>query len=298
MKNIYELIPVLQKYIWAGNKLKAYKDTALDAIAESWELSQLKEGHSLLKEENNAYELNQVFTPSDLGPRFSTFQDFPLLIKLIDSAKSLSIQVHPDDNYARSHENSNGKTEMWIILEAKEDAYIYLGLKETISKEELRKNTSDDRLLTLLNKVYVHPGDIYVIEPGTIHAIGEGITLCEIQQSSNITYRVYDFNRVDAHGNKRQLHIDNALDVINFCAYTPSNLKGCSHIETPYFHVYPDSCKTFKKYHFFDSFAVITVVSGDGEINGLPVSKYHSYLVKADVDIEISGDLAYIISTL
>lgn len=298
MNDIYELEPVLRQYLWAGTKLKSYKETPLEAIAESWELSQLNEGHSLLYTDLGLSELTKIFSPSDFGSRIQTFSDFPLLVKLIDSDASLSIQVHPDDNYAKANENSNGKTEMWIILEAEEDSYLYLGLKADTSKEELKEKTKDDGLLDLLNKVYVKPGDIYLIRPGTIHAIGKGITLLEIQQSSNITYRLYDFNRVDQNGNKRELHLSKALDVINFHAYHPENLKHEERIHTEYFNVYPAFCKGERQYLFPDSFAVITVTEGEGTINDLKVKKYHSYIVKAGAEIHVSGDLSYVISTL
>ena len=140
---------------------------------------------------------------------------FPLLIKLIDAKDNLSVQVHPNDEYAFAHEGGYGKTEMWYVLDCEPDSYLYYGLNRTLSKDEFKKHIENGSILDVLNKVSVHKGDVFFIPAGTIHAIGAGIVICEIQQNSNTTYRVYDYNRKGKDGKTRELHIDKAIDVAN-----------------------------------------------------------------------------------
>lgn len=298
MKDVYELSPTLKEYIWAGTKLKKYKKTTLNKIAESWELSFLDEGLSLVVENGSLLPLREVINKQDLGSKIDNYVSFPVLIKLIDSGDSLSIQVHPNDYYALKNEHSNGKTEMWIILEAEENSFIYYGFKENIKKENFKDYINDDRVLNSLNKVFVKKGDIFLIEPGTIHAIGKGITLLEIQESSNITYRVYDFNRVDKFGKKRDLHISKALDVINFNKLEITNLANSQEIKSKYFDVLPYKINGKKKLLFKDTFCVITVIEGEGTINDIDVKKYHSYFIKANTNIFINGNLDVVITKL
>lgn len=143
------------------------------------------------------------------------FEEFPILVKLIDAKENLSIQVHPDNIYALENEGQFGKTEMWYIVDCDEDAYLYYGFSKKIDKQEFEKRIKENTLLDVLNKVYVKKGDVLFIEAGTIHAIRKGIVIAEIQQNSNVTYRVYDYGCVGADGKKRDLHIEKALDVTN-----------------------------------------------------------------------------------
>ena len=220
-----------------------------------------------------------------------------MLIKLIDSAQSLSIQVHPSDEYALKHENSLGKTEMWIILDAKEGSYINLGFNQDVKKEEFPKLIKDDSILSYLNKIYVKPGDIYLIKPGTIHAIGEGITLLEIQESSKLTYRVYDFNRIDKNGNKRELHISKAMDVLNFSKLNIQNLNKEEVIKTNYFEVYKGKNLSENKIDIIKP-SIITIIEGNGFIDETEVSKFKSYFVLPCEKLKFCGGFEYFVTTI
>jgi len=153
--------------------------------------------------------------PEAVGSLGKAFPFFPTLIKLIDAKKALSIQVHPDDSYALSREGQYGKTEMWIVLEREEGAFLYFGFQRDYTEEEIRRAIEEDNFPSLLCKVMVEPGDVFFIPAGTVHAIGAGILLAEVQQNSNLTYRVYDYGRKDAQGNTRELHVEKALEVMN-----------------------------------------------------------------------------------
>lgn len=226
--NILKLKANKKSYVWGGNRLAAEFNKSEDKnekIAESWELSCHKDGLSYI--ENGEFknktleEYIKIKGKQVLGKNCEKFQFFPILIKLIDAKKNLSLQVHPSDEYALKNEGQYGKTEMWYIIDAANDAYLYYGFRSDISKEELKKSIDEKTILDLLNKVYVKKGDILFIESGTVHAIGKNILLAEIQQNSNITYRLYDFKnddgsvRLDSNGKPRALHIKQALEVVN-----------------------------------------------------------------------------------
>ena len=300
MSDIYQLLPAFKEYIWAGTKLKKYKKTNLSKIAECWELSFLDEGPTkIINEHNELVNLKDVVDKFDLGDKSNNYTSFPVLIKLIDSGDSLSIQVHPSDEYALKNENTNGKIEMWIILDADVDSFIYYGFNEDVKKDELKTLISNDSVLDILNKVYVKKGDIFLIKPGTIHAIGKGITLLEIQESSNITYRLYDFNREDKNGKRRELHIDKAIDVINFKKTIVHNLSNNNEIKTEYFDVMPLKINYYgKKLLFKDTFSVVTIIDGDGYINNIKAEKYHSYFVKANKEFSLKGNMDVVITKL
>ena len=218
MKTI-QLQAAYKDYLWGGNKLREQynKVASLEHIAESWELSNHEAGQSIVLNGPYAGEtfgsyLTKV-SKEVLGTHCESFESFPILIKLIDAKSALSIQVHPDDVYALEKEKSYGKTEMWYILSCEEDAYLYYGVNQSLTPEVLKVHIENNTILDVLNKVYVKPGDVFFIEAGTIHAIGGGILICEIQQNSNLTYRVYDYNRKDDLGQTRELHIEKALEV-------------------------------------------------------------------------------------
>lgn len=214
------LKPAIKNYIWGGSRLKnEFSIASEDAIiAEAWMLSCNPAGESIII--NGSLEgktLSEVlFSEIDntLGRKntFSTY--FPILIKLIDAGSDLSVQVHPGNGYAFEKEGRFGKTEMWYILDAWEGAHLYYGFSRPISKKELQERIERNTLPEVLNRVNVKPGDVFLIEPGTIHAIGAGILLAEIQQNSDATYRIFDYDRTDASGRKRELHIREALEVI------------------------------------------------------------------------------------
>lgn len=218
-KQPIKLLPAFKDYLWGGTRLKTEfnKKSELEKVAESWELSTHKDGESIVASgEYKDKKLSEYIAenPYDvLGERARAFDFFPVLIKFIDAKDNLSVQVHPDDEYARKYNGEYGKTEMWYVLECDEGAQLYYGFKEKISKEEFRKRIENNTLTEVLNSVKVKKGDVYFIEAGTVHAIGKGIVICEIQQNSNTTFRVYDYNRKDANGNTRQLHIEQAIEV-------------------------------------------------------------------------------------
>ena len=296
MKHVYELIPPLKEYIWAGNNLKKYKKTDLDKISESRELSFLDGDESKLIYDNKEVNITE-FIKSEPINKFINPKIQNLLIKLIDSAQSLSIQVHPSDEYALKYENSLGKTEMWIILDAKEGSYINLGFNQDVKKEEFPKLIKDDSILSYLNKIYVKPGDIYLIQPGTIHAIGEGITLLEIQESSKLTYRVYDFNRIDKNGNKRELHVSKAMDVLNFSKLYIQNLNKEEVIKTNYFEVRKGHNLNENKIDVLKP-SIITIIEGNGFIDDTEVSKFKSYFVLPCEKLKLKGNFEYFVTTI
>ncbi|NLC96223.1 MAG: mannose-6-phosphate isomerase [Erysipelotrichaceae bacterium] len=213
-KTIKKISPVFKDYLWGGTKLKEFynKDSDLDIIAESWEVSTHNDGTSTIDGVSLKDYIEE--NPGILGSKVKD-NGLPILIKLIDAKQDLSIQVHPGNEYARKYENDNGKTEMWYIVDAEEGSFLYAGVSKDLSKTELEESVMDGSIVDKLNKIYVKKGDILFIEPGTIHAIGKGIIIYEIQQRSNVTYRLYDFKRKDAFGNTRELHIDKSLEVSN-----------------------------------------------------------------------------------
>ncbi|MBR0474777.1 MAG: class I mannose-6-phosphate isomerase [Erysipelotrichaceae bacterium] len=210
---IIKLIPACKDYLWGGTKLKTEynKKTDLEKLAETWEISVHRDGASLV--DGKDCTLNEYLdnNPGYLGTACP--DGLPILAKLIDSAQSLSIQVHPGEEYAQKYENDHGKTESWFVVSSEPGSFIYFGVNREVTRVELKKAIEDNTILDYLNKIYVKPGDFILIEAGTIHAIGEGLLICEVQQNSNVTYRMYDYDRKDANGNKRQLHVDKALDV-------------------------------------------------------------------------------------
>ncbi len=196
---IEKLIPTCKDYLWGGNKLKEKygKCTVCDPCAESWELSFHTDGKTLLLDGKT---LEETVTDFEMGNNIQNFPFFSVLIKFIDAKSNLSVQVHPSDEYALTHENSFGKTEMWYIVEADEGAGIYLGFNRDVTAEEYERAIKENTLTDLLEFYSVKSGECYFIPAGTIHAIGAGCLICEIQQNSNLTYRVYDYGRRDKNG--------------------------------------------------------------------------------------------------
>ncbi len=216
-----KLQPAFKDYLWGGERLKTEygKRTALSPLAESWELSCHKDGPSLIAEGPYAGRALAEYVaenPACLGTKHRGGA-FPVLIKLIDAAKPLSVQVHPSDDYAQRMEGEPGKTEMWYVVDAAPGAALYYGFSKEITREEAAKRIADGTLTDVLNAVPVQAGDVFFIEAGTVHAIGAGILIAEIQQNSNTTYRVFDYGRVGADGKPRALHVEKALDVARLC---------------------------------------------------------------------------------
>ena len=214
-----KLIPAVKDYLWGGTKIRdEFGIPGPEILAEAWMLSVNPAGESIVANGPlHGKTLRSVLfgeVEEALGKKVPLSTYFPLLVKLIDAKQALSIQVHPSDPYAIEHEGGFGKTEMWYVLDAKEDSYLYCGFRKPMNTEELRASIEDNTITDALQKLPVRAGDVLFIEAGTVHAIGAGILIAEIQQNSNSTYRVYDFDRRDSNGNRRELHIDKALDVI------------------------------------------------------------------------------------
>ncbi len=218
---LLKLKPSCKDYIWGGHRLaEEYgKEYDGEVLAETWELSCHPDGPSYIANGKYAGQTLQQYIDAEgkemLGTNCRRFRDFPILTKFIDARDNLSIQVHPDNRYALKNEGQYGKTEMWYVMDAGKEAYLYYGFKKEISKEEFARRIREDTLLEVLNAVPVQKGDVLFIESGTIHAIGKDILIAEIQQNSNITYRVYDYGRIGRDGKKRDLHIEKALAVTN-----------------------------------------------------------------------------------
>ncbi|MBQ9375033.1 MAG: class I mannose-6-phosphate isomerase [Ruminococcus sp.] len=249
---VFKLEPAFKDYIWGGTRLRDdfKKKCDFDKIAESWELSCHKDGPSTIA--NGEYkgltlaEYIEKAGKSVLGTDCEKFENFPILIKLIDAKDNLSVQVHPDNDYAQRVEGEYGKTEMWYIVDCDEGATLLYGFKDTISKDEFAKRIADNTLLEVTNAVPVKKGDVFFIQAGTLHAIGKGILIAEIQQNSNTTYRIYDYGRVGKDGKPRELHVDKAKDVTDLCpaksypetpvekydGYTSKLLSSCDYFTT------------------------------------------------------------------
>lgn len=283
---IVKLYPECKDNVWGGVRLKEKygKKTDKDPVAESWELSFHKDGLTRLKDGRT---LQEAATADDLGENCEGFPFFPMLVKLIDAKDNLSVQVHPSDDYALKYENSFGKTEMWYIVDSDEGAGIYLGFKETLTNAEYVKAIEEKRLTELLNFIEVKAGDCFFIPSGTVHAIGKGCLIAEIQQNSNLTYRVYDYGRKDKNGKERELHIDNAIRVTNLEKYEPreggletdlGTLLGASkYFTTTLVKVAGEKTVFADK----NSFKCATCVAGNGFIGDQEVRAGDSYFIPA-----------------
>lgn len=316
--DILKLKPVFKDYLWGGTRLRddfGY-ECDLDKIAEGWLLSCHKDGRStVIGGEYDGIALDEVIEKNGkintIGTRSKAFPYFPVLIKLIDARDNLSIQVHPDNAYAERVEHEFGKTEIWYVLDAKDDAQLIYGFKEKISSEAFRAAIEDNTLMNVLNSVSIKKGDLFFIEAGTVHAIGKGALIAEIQQNSNSTYRVYDYGRVGADGKPRELHIDKAVDV--------------SKTEPPKYEIKPfgeketvaggtaqllTKCDLFTVNHYditskmvFEadgaSFNHVLVLDGTGKINNAPFKKGDSFYVPAGFGkYEICGNAEIIITNI
>ncbi len=284
-----KLSPVLKNYLWGGTKLQGLygRENGGDKISESWEVSVHPDGVSqplaaFLAEHPQA-------VPGEL----------PVLIKYIDAMENLSVQVHPDDEYARRVENDNGKTEMWYIVDADPGAGIYCGFRRDTTPQEFLSKVHDGTVEELLNFIPVKKGDCFLIEAGTVHAIGAGCVICEIQQSSNVTYRVYDYNRRGADGKLRQLHVDKAVQVINFSkfedrtntqpavqaeGYSLQTLTRCQ-----YFRCRKLTLEQAYREQTESSFLAVNVLSGSGCINGQPFGAGDSFFLPAGETLSLTG---------
>ncbi len=285
MNRLYPLKfePIIKDPIWGGQKLKNIlnKKKATVKSGESWEISGVDGNISEIKngflEGNNLQEIIEVYMGDLVGQKvFEKFgSEFPLLIKFIDACDDLSIQVHPNDETAFERHNSFGKTEMWYVMQADNGAELIAGFNQKVDKETYIKHLKDKSLTSILNKEEVQPGATFFMPAGRIHAIGKGILLAEIQQTSNITYRVYDYNRTDAEGNERELHTELAVDVIDYnyydnykTEYTPQKDKPVNLIDCPYFttNLLEPAHSLERDMNGLDSFVIYMGIEGDAEI--------------------------------
>ena len=299
--SLIKLKPATKDYIWGGTKLKEiYKDIKSDKIAESWVLSFHDDGPSIIdSSKNHGKLLKDVLSKAEIGTKINEFPFFPVLIKIIDSKGDLSVQVHPSDEYALKNENSFGKTEVWHILSHEKDAKLYLGLNDNYSKDEIEKAINEGTILKYMNAYNVNDGETYFVKSGTLHAIGKGITLIEIQENSNLTYRVYDYDRVDKNGNKRELHIEKALKVIDLNKYEIEDKNPKILAKTKYFTsilTEIDGEKTIKSDE--KSFINIVVVKGVGKVGEYDAKLYDSFFLCANSEVTIKGKLHLILTKM
>lgn len=298
---LVKLKPGVKDYIWGGTYFKKFnKGTNLDRVSECWELSVRDNDSSIIASgKDEGKRLVDVLTKEDIGPVMERFPYFPLLIKLIDAKDNLSVQVHPSDDYALKYEQSFGKSEMWHIISADEGSGLYVGLNRDYTKEEIERALKEGSILNCLNFFKVKPGDTFVINPGTIHAIGAGVRLIEIQQNSNLTYRLYDYNRVDKDGNPRELHIKKALDVIDYKQYKIVKTGDELLADNKYFTVkevnFDKELEVNANERAFISF---TFLEGEGKVNDITYSKYDTFFLPYGKKCLIKGKGKAVISTV
>ena len=298
---LVKLKPGVKDYIWGGTYFKKFnKGTSLDRVSECWELSVRDNDSSIIASgKDEGKRLVDVLTKEDIGPVMERFPYFPLLIKLIDAKENLSVQVHPSDDYALKYEQSFGKSEMWHIISADEGSGLYVGLNRDYTKEEIERALKEGSILNCLNFFKVKPEDTFVINPGTIHAIGAGVRLIEIQQNSNLTYRLYDYNRVDKDGNPRELHIKKALDVIDYHQYKVVKTGDELLADNKYFTVkevnFDKELEVNANERAFISF---TFLEGEGLVNDIPYSKYDTFFLPFGKKCLIKGKGKVVISTV
>lgn len=311
---ILKLKPVFKDYIWGGTKLRDEYgfQSELTKLAEGWMLSCHKDGENII--ENGDFEgktLTEIVyaNPDYLGENGNAFEYFPILIKLIDAKNDLSVQVHPDNEYAMRVENEYGKTECWYILDCDDDAELIYGFNKSITSKEFKEKIADNTFLDTVNKVKVKKGDLFFIEAGTLHAIGKGILLAEIQQNSNTTYRVYDYGRLGADGKPRELHVEKAIDVTNCTPPTRStepegeliNKNGYSTqllTKCDLFNVEKVSVDTsYTSTADEKSFVSVLVTDGNGRIEDIEFKKGDSLFIPANYgDFTITGKSELIIT--
>ena len=298
MDKVIKLKPVVKSYIWGGQYFQKYGKGDQEVISELWELS-VRDGNSsvVAEGEYSGLELNKVITEKDVGPAQARFPYFPLLIKLIDAKRDLSVQVHPSDDYALKNENSFGKSEMWHIIDADEGAELYVGLKENSSKEEIEKRLKDGTILEALNFVKAKPGDTFVINPGTIHAIGAGVRLIEIQQNSDLTYRLFDYNRVDKDGKPRELHIEKALKVIDYSKYNMQKNQTSVLADNQYFKVRRESFDGEMVISADrDSFVSFTFIEGNGMVDDMKFQQFDTFFLPFGKKCTVKGKGVVVLS--
>ena len=298
---VIKLRPYIKEIVWGGNTLRNYgKQAPYSNIAECWELSLHEEGSSIIASGiNEGKTLDSVLTKEDVGSKCNKFPFFPTLIKLIDADRELSVQVHPSDEYALKNEGQFGKTEMWYILEAKEGAGIYLGFKRDTSKKEVEEKIKNNTLVDLLNFIPVKPGDCYFVKSGTVHAIGGGITLFEVQQNSSLTYRLYDWGKLGMDGKPRELHVDKSLKILNYKKFAKQNFEKPLLGECDYFSTSEHLVKDLNEITADKgSFISLTFIDGKGKVNDISFAKGDTFFIPNTKKATIKGEGKFLLTTI
>ncbi len=311
---LLKLAPSFKDYIWGGHRLVEEYNKAYDGevLAESWELSCHPDGPSTIMNgadaEKTLAEYIREKGRAVLGSHCSRFEDFPILIKFIDAKDNLSIQVHPDNRYALENEHQYGKTEMWYVMDCKEGSYLYYGFKKEIDKEEFKSRIEEDTLLEVLNPVQVQKGDVLFIEAGTLHAIGKDIVIAEIQQNSNVTYRVYDYGRVGKDGKKRDLHIEKALAVTKCIPIIRGktcnpHIARCDYFTVDKLNLDGQVMDKMCGHVGGGSFVSILIMEGEGQVScggeSLPYRKGDSFFLTAwSGSYAITGNCQALVTTV
>ena len=280
---MYKFEPLLKQTLWGGDKIIPFKhlDSQMDHVGESWEISGVNGNETIVAEGpdkgKSLNELTSAMKSQLVGKEnYERFgNEFPLLIKFIDARQDLSIQVHPTDEIAHRQGKERGKTEMWYALESAPGAQLYNGLKQQITPEQYKEMVENDTITDALARYEVQEGDVFFIPAGRIHAIGAGCMVAEIQQTSDVTYRIYDFKRKDKNGNYRELHTKEAAESIDYnvlpdyrTVYQPTKNEGVQVVSCPYFTtaVYDLTEPMTLDYSELDSFVILIAVKGDGKL--------------------------------
>ncbi len=306
MMNLYPLKfkPILKAIIWGGNEISKFKGItpAQEGVGESWEISGVEGNISVVAngelENKPLTEIIDIYKDQLMGKKnYEAFgTTFPLLIKFIDACDNLSIQVHPDDELAKERHNSFGKTEMWYVINAARGAFLYSGFQKQLAPDSYVESIENNTLVDALSKHDVQKGDVFFLPAGRVHAIGAGTFIAEIQQTSNITYRIYDYKRKDANGNERELHTELAKDAIDFKLYDnyktiyerkenqPVELESCKYFTTNLLEL---TKEITRDYSDTDSFVIYICMGGacdirDDKGNTLPVKQGETILIPAD----------------
>ena len=286
MNKLYPLKfnPIYKEKIWGGQNLKTFLNKNIPKnkpIGESWEISGIENENSIVNngflEENELNELIEIYMGDLIGDRvYDRFGcQFPLLIKFIDANKDLSIQVHPNNKIAQERHNDSGKTEMWYIINSQKESKLVSGFNREINKTDYLNHVKQNELINILNFEKAKAGDVFYIPAGQVHSIGEGILLAEIQQTSDITYRIFDWNRQDQNGNLRELHTENAIDALDYSTknngkteYTINKNSSSKILKSPFFEtniISFDKCIELD-YNNLDSFVIFMCITGELEL--------------------------------
>lgn len=282
MKKVYKLTPSLHENIWGGTRLGDFgKNTCGKKIGESWELSFVEGAEALA----DGVKLTEAFPKSTWGSACEEFDSFPVLTKFIDAGDNLSVQVHPSDEYALENEGQYGKTEMWYVIAAEDGAGIYMGLKDPCEPERFASAVAYGSVEELLNFKEVGAGDVYFIPAGTVHAIGKGVLIFEIQQNSTLTYRLYDYMRTDDEGKLRELHVEKAMKVSKLEKYEEPQFDSrdgavigrCKYFTARRYSLKQEGVSLFSE----ESYISVTCTDGVGEICGIRFSAGDSFFAPA-----------------